>query len=90
MPIDAEFEAAVAAIRSIRVKGAQVHDEVVHAYARAAVEAAERARLEDFQRRSRLANKATEEAETPRPDTVPVIVSPPQEFAAPNPPRSAG
>jgi hypothetical protein len=57
MPTDAEIELAVAAIRSIRVKGAKVHDEVVRAYARAAVEAAERARLADFQRRSRLANE---------------------------------
>jgi hypothetical protein len=73
MPIDAEFEAAIAAIRSIHVKGGKVHDEVVHAYARAAVEAAECARLEDFQRRSRLANEATDEARTPRPDTAPVM-----------------
>ena len=53
------FEAAVVAMRAIRVKGAKVHEEVVRAYARAAVEAAERARKEDFQRRAQLNNKPT-------------------------------
>ena len=43
MPTDAEFEAAMRAIRSIRTKGAKVH-EVIHAYAHAAVVAAEIAR----------------------------------------------
>ena len=51
MAIDAEIEAAVVAIRAIRVKGAKVHEEVMRAYARAAVEAAEQARKDDFQRR---------------------------------------
>jgi hypothetical protein len=49
MAIDAEIEAAVVAMRAVRVKGAKVHEEVMRAYARAAVEAAERARKEDFQ-----------------------------------------
>ncbi len=57
MPIDAEIEAAVVAMRAVRVKGAKVHKEVLWAYARAAVEAAERARQEDLQRRARLNNK---------------------------------
>ena len=48
MPIDAEFEAAIAAIRSIHVKGGKVHDEVVHAYARAAVEAARARKVRRF------------------------------------------
>jgi hypothetical protein len=47
MAIDAEIEAAVVAMRAVRVKGAKVHEEVMRAYARAAVEAAERARQED-------------------------------------------
>ena len=46
-------------MRAIRVKGAKVHEEVMRAYARAAVEAAERARKEDFQRRAQLNNKPT-------------------------------
>ena len=36
MATDAEIEAAVVAMRAIRVKGAKVHEEVVRAYARAA------------------------------------------------------
>jgi hypothetical protein len=59
MAIDAEIEAAVVAMRAVRVKGAKVHEEVMRAYARAAVEAAERARKEDFQRRAQLNNKPT-------------------------------
>ena len=57
MPIDAEIEAAVVAMGAVHVKGAKVHEEVLWAYARAAVEAAEQARREDFQRRARLNNK---------------------------------
>ena len=53
MPIDA----AVAAMRAVRTKGAKVHDEVLKAYAWAAVQAAENARLEDFQRGARLNDK---------------------------------
>ena len=68
MPTDTGIELAVAAIRSIRVKGAKVHDEVVRAYARAAVEAAERARLADFQRRSRLANEPKPAANNQAPE----------------------
>ena len=59
MAIDAEIEAAVVAMRAVRVKGAKIHEEVMRAYARAAVEAAERARQEDFQRRAQLNSKPT-------------------------------
>ncbi len=59
MPIDEEIEAAVVAMRAIRVKGAKVHEDVLRAYARAAVEAAEQARRDDFQRRARHNNKPT-------------------------------
>ena len=59
MATDAEIEAAVVAMRAVRVTGAKVHEEVMRAYARAAVEAAERARKEDFQRRAQLNNKPT-------------------------------
>ena len=65
MAIDAEIEAAVVAMRAVRVKGAKIHEEVMRAYARAAVEAAERARQEDFQRRAQLNNKATAVAPGP-------------------------
>lgn len=63
MPIDAAIEAAVVAMRAVHVKGAKVHEQVLRAYARAAVEAAERARREDFQRRARLNNKPKTVAE---------------------------
>jgi hypothetical protein len=63
MPIDTEIEAAVVAMRAVRVVGAKVHEEVLRAYARAAVEAAEQARRDDFQRRARLNNKSTSASE---------------------------
>jgi hypothetical protein len=59
MATDAEIEAAVVTMRAVRVQGAKVHEEVMRAYARAAVEAAERLRKEDFQRRAQLNNKPT-------------------------------
>jgi hypothetical protein len=57
MPTDAEFEAAMRAIRSIRTKGAKVHEEVIHAYARAAVVAAEIARNLEMRREEYAANE---------------------------------
>jgi len=63
MPIDAEIEAAVVAMRAVRVRGAKVHEEVLRAYARAALEAAEQARRDDFQRRAQLNNKPTSASE---------------------------
>ena len=48
MPIDCEIEAAIVAMRAVRVRGAKVHEEVLRAYARAAIEAAEQARRDDF------------------------------------------
>jgi len=59
MATDAVIEAAVVTMRAVRVQGAKVHEEVMRAYARAAVEAAERVRKEDFQRRAQLNNKPT-------------------------------
>jgi hypothetical protein len=50
-------------MRAVHVKGAKVHEEVLRAYASVAVEAAERARQEDFQRRARLNNKLKTVAE---------------------------
>jgi hypothetical protein len=64
--VDAEEEAVVVAIRCIPIKGVRVDERVFWAYARAAVKAARRARLEDFQRRARL-NKPNTAPETERP-----------------------
>jgi hypothetical protein len=64
--VDAEEEAVVVAIRSISIKGVRVDERVFWAYARAAVKAARRARLEDFQRRARL-NKPNTAPETEMP-----------------------
>jgi hypothetical protein len=57
--IDAEIEAAIVAMRAFRVKDTKLQEEVVRAYTRAAVEAAERARQEYFQSRAQLNNKPT-------------------------------
>jgi prophage DNA circulation protein len=54
MPTDAEIEAAVAAMRAIRTVGGKVHDNVLRAYARAALEAAERALFERVRKRAEL------------------------------------
>ncbi len=50
--VDAEVEAVALAIRSIPTQGVRVHERVFWAYARAAVEAAGRARRQAFQRRA--------------------------------------
>ncbi len=62
--LDAEIEAAVVAIRSIPIRGVQVHEKVYWAYARAAVKAARRASREAFQRRAQLNNKPNTAPET--------------------------
>ena len=54
MPTDAEIEAAVGAMRAIRTVGGKVHDNVLRAYARAALEAAERALFERVRKRAEL------------------------------------
>jgi len=45
MATDAEIEAAVNAMRAIRTSGGEVHDDVLRAYARAALKAAELAQM---------------------------------------------
>jgi hypothetical protein len=60
--VDAEVEAVALAIRSIPTQGIRVHERVFWAYARAAVEAARRAR-EAFQERA-LDNKPNTLVET--------------------------
>jgi len=49
MATDAEIEAAVNAMRAIRTSGGKVHDDVLRAYARAALKAAELAQIAEFQ-----------------------------------------
>jgi hypothetical protein len=51
---DAEIEAAVTAMRAIPLRGGTVHDEVLRAYARAALNAAVLVNVEGFRRRAEL------------------------------------
>jgi hypothetical protein len=50
MATDAEIEAAVRAMRSIRTVGGVVQDEVLRTYAHAALQAAERAQVLEYRR----------------------------------------
>jgi len=52
---DAEIEAAVKSMRTIRTSGGKVHDEVLRAYARAALQAAELVQVVEHRRRAGLA-----------------------------------
>ncbi|HEY6994490.1 MAG TPA: hypothetical protein VH397_12320 [Xanthobacteraceae bacterium] len=54
MANDAEIDAAVKAMRAVRTVGGNIHDEVLRAYARAALEAAERVQIEAYQKRAEL------------------------------------
>ena len=49
MATDAEIEAAFKAMRAIRTRGGKVHDDVLRAYARAALYAAELVQLQDIE-----------------------------------------
>jgi hypothetical protein len=49
MATDAEIEAAVNAMRAIRITGGEVHDDVLRAYAGAALKAAELAQIAELQ-----------------------------------------
>jgi hypothetical protein len=51
MATEAEIEAAFQAMRAIRTRGGEVHDNVLRAFARAALRAAEVAQVGEFQRR---------------------------------------
>jgi hypothetical protein len=51
---DAEIEAAVKAMRAIPLRGGTVHDEVLRAYARAALNAAVLVQVEEYRRRAEL------------------------------------
>jgi hypothetical protein len=54
MATDTEIQAAVDAMRSIRVIGGKIHDDVLRAYARAALEAGERILMERVRKRTEL------------------------------------
>jgi hypothetical protein len=54
MATDAEIEAAVKSMRSIRTSGGKISDEVLRAYARAALQAAELAQVAEYWRRAEL------------------------------------
>jgi hypothetical protein len=51
---DAEIEAAIKAMRAIPLRGGTIHDEVLRAYARAALNAAVLVHVEGFRRRAEL------------------------------------
>jgi hypothetical protein len=51
MATEAEIEAAVEAMRAIRTSGGEVHDNVLRAYARAALQAARVAQVRELQTR---------------------------------------
>jgi hypothetical protein len=59
MTTDEEIEAAVKAMRAIRLRGGRVHDDVLRAYARAALQAAQLMQIQEYRRRAELlANEA--------------------------------
>jgi hypothetical protein len=60
MATDAEVEAAVNAMRAIRTSGGKIHDDVLRAYARAALQAAELAQAADHRNRAELLRKRAE------------------------------
>ena len=62
MATDAEIEAAFNAMRAIRTSGGQVHDDVLRAYARAALKAAELAQIAEFQSLRKRAELLADEA----------------------------
>ena len=54
MATDAEIEAAVKSMRTIRTRGGKVHDDVLRAYARAALDAADLVQVQEYRRRTEL------------------------------------
>ncbi len=59
MATDAEIDAAVKAMRAVRTVGGKVHDEVLRAYARAALDAAARVQIEAYRKRAELKQHAS-------------------------------
>ena len=62
MATDAQIEAAVNAMRAICTSGGKVHDDVLRAYARAALKAAELAQISEFQSLQKRAELLAAEA----------------------------
>ena len=54
MATEAELDAAVKAMRAIRTVGGKIHEDVLRAYARVALEAANRLQMEEFRKRAEL------------------------------------
>jgi len=64
MPTEAEIEAAVKAMRSVRTTGGKIDEEVFRAFARAALVAAERTHFDEMRKRGELRQQLGE-ADTP-------------------------
>src|SRR5262249_24903307 len=62
MATEAEIEAAVNAMRNVRTSGGEVHDDVLRAFARAALKAAEIAQIAEFQNLRKRAELLVDEA----------------------------
>jgi hypothetical protein len=62
MATEAEIEAAVNAMRNVRTSGGEVHDDVLRAFARAALKAAEIAQVAEFQNLRKRAELLVDEA----------------------------
>lgn len=60
MPTDAEIDAAVKAMRSVRTTGGKIDDEVFREFARAALVAAERTHFEEMRKRGELRQQVGE------------------------------
>jgi hypothetical protein len=70
MATDAEIEAAVNAMRAIRTSGGEVHDDVLRAYARAALKAAELAQIAELQNLRKRAELLVDEVRQAAADTL--------------------
>ena len=70
MATDAEIEAAVNAMRAIRTSGGEVHDDVLRAYARAALKAAELAQIAELQNLRKRAELLADDVRQAAADTL--------------------
>jgi hypothetical protein len=70
MATNAEIEAAVNAMRAIRTSGGEVHDDVLRAYARAALKAAELAQIAELQNLRKRAELLADEVRQAAADTL--------------------
>jgi hypothetical protein len=79
MPTDAEIDAAVKAMRSVRTTGGKIDDEFFRAFARAALVAAERTHFEEMRKRGELRQQL---GEANAPSDGPPDLGPPVESQA--------